>query len=121
MAMLMIKEKEAQAQPMTDYKKDIIMIYHIPVDGLTRQKSEHQLYEFMQLYKTGDFYREYFFPKSDGIRKVDIEIINLKGQKTENIQLKFEQLEDTMQKYFEPKRWNRKSKLKRILKWKKKK
>jgi len=106
---------------MEDYKKDIIMVYHIPVDGLTRQNAEEQIYEFGEFFKTGDFYREYFLPKRDDNGKIDIEIINLRGQKTENIRVKFEELEDTMMKYYDNIQWQRKHKLKRVLKNKKNK
>lgn len=99
-----------------DYKKDIIIIYHIPVDGLTRQHAEEKVYEMSNYYKTGDFYREYFLPKHDSGGKIDIDFINLKGQKTENIQIKFEELEDTLMKYFEKDKWLRKQKLERIIK-----
>ena len=101
---------------MTDYKKDLIMVYHIPIDGMTRQKAEVILYNFMQNYQTGEFYREYFLPKTNCGGKIDIEIINLKGQKTENVKVKFNELENLMMKYFEPERWKRIHKLKRILK-----
>jgi hypothetical protein len=64
-------------------------------------------------YYTGDFYREYFFPqKSD---KIDIEIINLNNKKTKHILSKIDKLDDNLQKYFEPKRWLLKRKLKNIL------
>lgn len=103
---------------MENYKKDIIMVYHIPVDGLTRQQTHELLTEFMEYTSTGEFFREFFFPKRDSGGKIEIEIINLKGNKTEHVQLKIEQLDDKLMKYFEPDKWKRKSKLERVLKWK---
>ena len=104
-----------------DYKKDIIMFYHIPVDGLTRREAEQQVFEFKEGLETGDFYREYFLPKINSSGKIDIEVINLKEHKTANVEMKFEELEDTLMKYFENNKWLRKQKLQRVLKNKKKK
>jgi len=118
-----------------DYKKDIIMVYHIPVDGLTRQQAEQQLRDIMKTWTTGDFYREYFFPystsdedkslfkkicnlfKNDVYEKrVKIEIINLKDNKTEHIEIKLEELDDRLMKYIEHDKWLRKKKLENICK-----
>jgi hypothetical protein len=103
---------------MEDYKKDIIMVYHIPVDGLTRQQAQEMIAEFHQYFYTGEFFREMFLPKTDSGGKIEIEVINLKGHKTENIQIKIEELDDRLMKYFEKDKWLRKSKIERILKWK---
>ena len=107
---------------MEDYKKDIIIIYHIPVDGYTRQQAQEQVYAFMEACRTGDFYREYFLPYTGGKeQKVKIEIINLKDNKTENIEIKLDKIDDILMKYFEPDKWKRKSKFERIInikKWK---
>jgi len=103
---------------MSDYKKDIILVYHIPVDGLSTQRAQEQMYEIMKNFETGEFFRELFLPKKDSGGKIEIEIINLKGQKTEHIQVKIEDLDDRLMKYFEPEKWKRKSKLERIIKWK---
>ena len=99
---------------MEDYKKDIILVYHIPVDGLTRQHAQEQIYELSEYLKTGEFFREYFFPKRDSGGKVDIEIINLKVNKTEHVEIKIEELDDRLMKYFEPEKRRRKEKLTRI-------
>jgi len=99
-----------------DYKKDMIMVYHIPVDGYTRQQSEVILKDFMDGFTTNDFYREYFFPKTNSGGKIDIEILNLKNQKTQNISIKLEELEDIMMKHYDKPKWERKMKLKNILK-----
>ena len=99
-----------------DYKKDIIIDYHIPVDGLSHQQVEEQFNNMMKHFQTGEFFREYLLPKKDSGGKIDIEIINLKGQKTEHIQIKIEELDDRLMKYFEPEKWKRKSKLERIVK-----
>jgi len=120
---------------MEDYKKDIIMVYHIPIDDLSPQHAHERLYEFMNLFKTGDFYREYFFPYTTSDedkslfkkicnlfknnvyeKKVKIEIINLKDNKTENIEIKIEELDDRFMKYFEKDKWLRKKKLEKICK-----
>lgn len=101
---------------MEEYKKDIIMIYHIPVDGLTRQQAQTQIYEIRKELKTGDFYREIFLPKTYSGGKVDIEVINLKDNKTEHVEIKLEELNDRLMKLFEPDKWKRKIKLKKILK-----
>ena len=99
-----------------DYKKDIIMVYHIPVDGLTRQQAEQQLRDIMKTWTTGDFYREMFIPKTDSGRKVDIEVINLKDNRTEHIEIKLGDLDDSLMKYFEHDKWLRKKKLENICK-----
>ena len=100
---------------MTDYKKDIIMVYHIPVDGLSRQRSTMIIREFMEQFHTGDFYQELFLPKTNSGGKIDIEIINLKGQKTEHVKVKLEELQDLLMKYFEKDKWLRKQKLSKII------
>ena len=120
---------------MEDYKKDLIMIYHIPVDNLSPKHMHQKLYEFMEVFKTDDFYREYFFPyttseedksffkkicnifKTDVYeKKIKIEIINLKDNKTEHIQIKLDELDDRLMKYFEKDKWLRKKKLQRLCK-----
>jgi len=104
---------------MEDYKKDIIMVYHVPVNGLSRQQAEEQLHKFMKSFTTSDFYREYFLPYESANgkdKKIKIEIINLKGNKTENVEIKIEELDDRLMKYFEKDKWLRKQKLKNILK-----
>ncbi len=101
---------------MEDYKNDIIIVYHIPVDGQTRQYSNELLNNMRQKFTTNKFFREYFFPKTNSGGKIDIEIINLKANKTENIQIKIEQLDDKFMKYFEHEKWLRKEKLKKIVK-----
>jgi len=99
------------------YKKDIIIVYHIPVDGLTRQQAEEQIYESGKILFTGDFYKEYFLPYTGGDEKIiKIEIINLKGQKTEKIELKIDELNETIMKYFDYKKWLRLKKLRNVLK-----
>lgn len=101
---------------MADYKKDIMMVYHIPVDGLSQQRAEQIMYDFMKLYKTGDFYREMFIPYTGGNEQiVKIEVIDLKNNKTADVRVKLEEIDDNLMKYFEPDRWTRKQKLGRIL------
>ena len=98
--------------------KHIIMIYHIPVDGLTRQNAEQELYEFQLEFQNDEFQAVWVFPYTDGNpRKVIIETIDLKNttnsktveKSLEDIQLKFLKL-------YEPKKYLRIQKLKRILK-----
>ena len=100
---------------MEDYKKDIILVYHIPVDGLSRQQAEQQIYDIMKTWTIGDFYKELFIPKINSGGKVDIEVINLKGNKIEHIELNLEKLDDSLMKYFEHDKWLRKNKLNRIV------
>jgi hypothetical protein len=102
---------------MEDYKKDIIMVYHIPVDDLSRQRAEEQIYQFSENFTTNDFYREYFLPYTGGEEKiVKIEIINLKGIKTEKIDIKLDEIDERLMKYFEHDKWLRLKKLQKIIK-----
>lgn len=100
------------------YKKDIIIIHHIPVDGLTRQRADNMIYDYMKAFETGDFYQEYFLPYRDGNpQKVIIETINLKNNiKKRKILKKLNKIENILLKWINPKKYNRLQKLKNILK-----
>jgi len=102
---------------MKDFK-NIIMIYHIPVDNLSRAASEELLSDAIQLTKDDNFYNVLILPYTGGdIKKIIIETIDLKNtinNKQEKINL--ETLLDNQMKYFEPLKWNRLHKLKKLIK-----
>jgi hypothetical protein len=59
---------------MYNYKKDIIIVYHIPVDDLTRQQSHDKLHDMVKYYTTGEFFREYFFQKLILVKKLILKL-----------------------------------------------
>lgn len=100
-----------------DNKKDLIIIHHIPVDGLTRQNMHETISGYRKAFYTGDFFQEYFLPYTEGNpKKVIIEIINLKDNKTTKVIKKLNEIDENIMKHFEYDKWLRLKKLRNILK-----
>jgi len=99
--------------------KNIIMIYHIPVDSFSNPDIDDILTNAYKVLKDDNFYSVLVFPyivSDNSIKKIIIETIDLKNtinNKQEKIDL--EKLIDNQLKYFEPSKWNRLHKLKKLL------
>jgi len=97
--------------------KNIIMIYHIPIDNLTRQQTNEVLTDAYDQLLDENFYKVFVFPYVGGKpKKAIIETIDLNNTiNNKIIEKQLDKLIDTQLKYFEPEKWKRVNKLKNLI------
>jgi hypothetical protein len=81
-------------------KEELIIIYHVPVDGMPKQKAMQSLVSLIEAYKSDDFFKQYFCPyKGGNLQKIIIETINIKDSKTEKVESLLENLDNTLEEF----------------------
>lgn len=98
--------------------KNIIMVYHIPIDGLSRQSTVEQLYEYYKILQDDKYQDVFVFPYTDGTpKKIIIETIDLNNTiNNKTVESSLEDIKMKFMKLYEPERWLRIKKLERLLK-----
>jgi len=98
--------------------KNIILIYHIPVDNLTRRDSEYLLEGYYDALQDSDYQRVLVFPYTEGTpKKIIIETIDLKNTiNSKTIESSLEDIKMKFLKLYEPEKWKRIKKINELMK-----
>jgi len=98
--------------------KNIILIYHITVDNLTRRDSNEMLQDYYDVLQDSDYQRVFVFPYTEGTpKKIIIETIDLKNTiNSKTVESSLEDIKMKFLKIYEPEKWKRIKKINELMK-----